>query len=340
MIHPARLVEKLAEQQVRCLACIRRCLIRPGKRGWCHTRENRQGQLYSLIYGQVASLSLNPIEKKPVFHFLPGSRWLSLGSLGCNFRCPGCQNWQLAHADLDQELQSTRYLSPADLVELARQHQAVGISWTFNEPTLWVEYILDSAPLARQAGLYTNIVTNGALTQEALDALGPWLDVYRSDIKGFFKQTYDALAQLPHHQEIFAAAERALHHWGMHVELVTNIIPGLNDNEATLEGIAKWIAARLGPDTPWHLTRFYPAYAFQDRPPTPVPTLLRAYEIARAQGLRFVYLGNVPGHDLENTYCPRCGALLIRRSIFDILEYRLKAGRCPDCGTVIPGRWS
>jgi pyruvate formate lyase activating enzyme len=330
--------EVLPAGKVRCMACIRRCWIPAGKRGWCRTRENRDGQLYSLIYGRVAAMSLNPIEKKPVFHFLPGSRWLSLGSLGCNFRCPGCQNWELAHADLDRELEHTRYVSPAELVQLALERRAVGLSWTFNEPAIWIEYILDTLPLAREAGLFTNIVTNGALTPEAVDALGPHLDVYRTDIKGFKARTYEALAHLPHYEEIFAAAERARHRWGLHVEVVTNIIPGLNDDEETLEGIAQWLATRLGPDTPWHLTRFYPAYIFQDRLATPLETLLKAYKIARGQGLIFVYLGNVPGHELENTYCPRCRALLIRREIFDILANRLQAGCCPKCRTPIPGR--
>lgn len=339
MSHPARLFKALPKGEVRCLACLRRCRIAIGKRGWCRTRENQGGRLISLIYGRVATLSLNPIEKKPVFHFLPGSRWLSVGSLGCNFRCPGCQNWELAHADLDRELNSLQYISPAALVRLARDRQAAGISWTFNEPTIWIEYILDTAPLAKQAGIFTNLVTNGALTQEALDALGPHLDVYRSDIKGFLGRTYMALANLPQYEEIFRAAERARHRWGMHVELVTNIIPGINDDEATLGGIARWIASRLGPDIPWHVTRFYPAFSFQDRPVTPLKTLLRAYNLGRDGGLRYCYLGNVPGHELENTYCPRCQTLLIRREIFEVLENRLQAGCCPQCGTPIPGRW-
>ena len=166
------------------------------------------------------------------------------------------------HADLDRELKYTQYLSPEDLVTLSLSQGAAGISWTFNEPILWLEYILDTAPLARQAGLCTNIVTNGALTSEAIDALGPHLDVYRSDIKGFFARTYMSLAHLTHYEEIFVAAERTRHQWGIHVELVTHIIPGLNDDDATLEGIARWIAKRLGADTPWHVTRFYPAYSF------------------------------------------------------------------------------
>jgi pyruvate formate lyase activating enzyme len=245
----------------------------------------------------------------------------------------------LAHADLDRELKYTHYLSPEELVALSLSQGAAGISWTFNEPILWLEYILDTALLARQAGLLTNIVTNGALTLEAVDALGPQLDVYRSDIKGFFAKTYVSLAHLPHYEEIFAAAERARHRWGMHVELVTNIIPGLNDDDATLEGITRWVAHCLGPDTPWHVTRFYPAYSFQDRPATPLKTLLRAHHIGRVQGLRYCYLGNVPGHELESTYCPRCQTLLIRRDIFDVLENRLQAGCCPACQAPIPGRW-
>lgn len=337
--YPALLVEPRSRGRVRCLTCLRRCTIAPGERGWCGTRENRDGTLFTLIYGRVSSLSLNPMEKKPVFHFLPGSRWLSLGSLGCNFRCPGCQNWELAHARLPQELAHTRFLSPGDLVELARRQGAAGLSWTFNEPTLWLEYILDTAPLARRAGLFTNIVTNGALTQEALDALGPHLDVYRVDIKGFFPQTYETLARFSHPEAIRATAVRARRRWGMWVEVVTNVIPGLNDDSGTLENIAAWIARDLGPATPWHLTRFHPAYLYTGVPATPLATLEQACRLARRAGLKFPYLGNVPGHPGENTYCPRCGRLLLAREIFDITANFLKAGGCPDCRTPLPGVW-
>jgi pyruvate formate lyase activating enzyme len=337
--YQALLVEELPHGRVRCHTCLRRCVILPGGRGWCHTRENRDGVLSSLIYGRVASLSLNPIEKKPVFHFLPGTRWLSLGSLGCNFRCPGCQNWELAHADLDENLKHTRYVSPEELVALAVHQRAAGISWTFNEPVLWLEYILDTVPLARQAGLYTNIVTNGALTSDAVDALGPHLDVYRVDVKGFYDRTYEVLAHLKEAETIRQAAVQARRRWGMWVEVVTNIIPGVNDDTATLEGIAHWLATDLGPDFPWHVTRFHPAFIFQDRPATPLQTLLRAHAIGKAKGLKYCYLGNVPGHELENTYCPRCQALLIRRNIFEVLENRLRAGCCPKCRLPIPGRW-
>jgi len=338
--HPALLVEEISGGRVRCLTCLRRCLIPPGERGWCRTRENRDGRLFSLIYGRVASLSLNPIEKKPVFHFLPGSKWLSLGSLGCNFRCPGCQNWELAHADLERELRHTRYISPEALVTLALAQGAAGISWTFNEPVLWLEFILDTAAEARRAGLFTNIVTNGALTPEAVDALGPILNIYRVDIKGYFPETYRTLAQLPQAAAgIREAAVRARRHFGMWVEVVTNIIPGVNDDRATLKGIAAWIAQNLGPATPWHLTRFHPAFHFLDFPATPVSTLEAARKLALDAGLLFAYLGNVPGHPGENTYCPGCSREVIARHIFSITANRLQAGCCPHCGTPLPGVW-
>ena len=337
--YPALLVEELSHGRVRCHTCLRRCVIPPGGRGWCHTRENRDGALYSLIYGRVASLSLNPIEKKPVFHFLPGSKWLSLGSLGCNFRCPGCQNWELAHADLDRELKYTRFLSPEDLVALAVHREAGGISWTFNEPALWLEYILDTALLARQAGLSTNIVTNGALTLEAVDALGPHLDVYRVDIKGYHPQTYEILARLPEPEAIRQAAVRGRRRWGMWVEVVTNLIPGVNDDEATLKSIAAWLIGDLSHGTPWHLTRFHPAYHFHDLPATSVKRLEAAYQLARAAGVHFPYLGNVPGHAWENTICPGCGREVISRHIFTVTAMRLTGGVCQVCSTPVPGVW-
>jgi pyruvate formate lyase activating enzyme len=287
----------------------------------------------------VASLSFNPIEKKPVFHFLPGTLWLSLGSLGCNFRCPGCQNWELAHADLDHQLQHTRYLSSEDLVALAVRQGSAGISWTFNEPAVWLEYILDTLPLARQSGLFTNIVTNGALTLEAVDALGSNLDVYRVDVKGFSPQTYEVLAHLKEAAAIRQASVRAKRRWGMWVEVVTNLIPGINDDEATLEGIAAWLTHDLNRSTPWHLTRFHPAYHLLDTPRTPVNRLEEAYELARTAGVSFPYLGNVPGHPWENTHCPGCGREVITRHIFSVTALRLTAGVCEHCGTPVPGMW-
>jgi pyruvate formate lyase activating enzyme len=245
----------------------------------------------------------------------------------------------LAHADLDRELKHTRYLSPEELVAWAVRRGAAGISWTFNEPALWLEYILDTAPLARQAGLFTNIVTNGALTLEAVDALGPHLDVYRVDIKGDHPRTYEILAHLQEPEAIRQAAVRARRGWGMWVEVVTNIIPGINDDKATLKGIAAWLTHDLSRNTPWHLTRFHPAYHLQDLPSTPVNRLETAYKLARAAGVSFPYLGNVPGHAWENTFCLGCGREVISRDIFTVTAMRLTGGMCQFCRTPVPGVW-
>jgi len=333
----ALLYDKLPHGGVQCRTCQRRCTIAKGAAGWCHTRVNQGGRLYSLIYGEVSSLSINPIEKKPVFHFYPGSRWLSLGSWGCNFRCPGCQNWEIAHWK-GKDLEKGSYLAPEDQVDMALSHGCVGLSWTFNEPTLWFEYTLDTARFAKKRGLYTNYVTNGFITEEAFDLLAPYLDVYRVDVKGFSDTTYQKIAHIPEFGPILKVAEKAKQ-YGIHVEVVTNITPGYNDDNAQLQGIASWIKKSLGPDTPWHVTRFYPHLKLSHVEPTPTATLEHAREIGIDNGLRYVYLGNVPGHEGENTYCYKCGTLLIKRYIFDVLENRISKGRCPECGVRIAGRF-
>jgi pyruvate formate lyase activating enzyme len=333
----AVLYEKLPEGRVRCKVCERRCEIAEGKRGWCRTRLNEGGVCYSTIYGQVSSLSVNPIEKKPVFHFYPGSRWLSLGSLGCNFRCPGCQNWEIAHWTGKGQRQ-TAYYSREAAIELAVTSGCLGISWTFNEPTLFLEYTIDCARLAKERGLFTNYVTNGYITGEAFTLLAPHLDVWRVDIKGFTDRTYRRTGHVKGFRTILENTARAKK-LGLHVEVVTNIIPGVNDAEGELRGIAAWIGETLGPETPWHVTRFHPHHRLRDLPATPVGRLEEAREIGRGEGLWYVYLGNVPGHRWEHTYCHRCGERLIKRFVFEILESRLRNGRCPACETVIPGKF-
>ncbi|HUI44862.1 MAG TPA: AmmeMemoRadiSam system radical SAM enzyme [Nitrospirota bacterium] len=332
----ASLYTLLHGKSIRCDTCQRKCLIEEGRRGWCRTRVNDGGKLFSLIYGEVSSMSVNPIEKKPVFHYYPGSRWLSLGSVGCNFRCPGCQNWQIAH--WLEGAMNTEYLSPEDAVSQAVNAGCLGISWTFNEPALWFEYTLDTAKIAKARGVHTNYVTNGSLSEEALDMIAPYLDVYRVDIKGFSARTYSRIAHLPSLQGILAVTEKAKRR-GMHVEVVTNIIQGYNDGEHELRGIAAWIHASLGPETPWHVTRFHPHHELGHVQPTPVPTLERAWSFGKEAGLRYVYLGNVPGHRWENTYCHACGDLLIERYVFDIVRNAIKNGTCPKCGAAIPGKF-
>lgn len=333
----ALLYAKLPRAQVRCHVCQRGCIIPDGEKGWCRTRVNEGGTLYSLIYGEVSSISINPIEKKPVFHYHPGSRWLSLGSWGCNFRCPGCQNWEIAHVTGNVPKEG-RFLSPEDQVEMALRNGCLGLSWTFNEPTIWLEYTLEAARLAKERGLRTNYVTNGFISQEALATLAPYLDVYRMDMKGFSEETYEAIARIKEFRGILEVAIQAKG-YGMHVEVVTNVIPGLNDDERELRGIASWILDNLGCDTPWHVTRFHPHLRLSHLMPTPVSALERAREIGLQSGLRYVYLGNVPGHRWENTYCPGCKELLIERYVFDILQNRILQGRCPGCGTQIAGRF-
>lgn len=332
----ASLYFRLDDAKVVCNTCPRHCVIAEGKTGWCRTRVNEGGRLYSLIYGEVSSLSINPIEKKPVFHFFPGSKWLSLGSLGCNFRCPGCQNWDIAH--WKDGRMDTEYLPPEAAVRQARNAGCLGISWTFNEPALWFEYTLDSAKLAKQQGLFTNYVTNGFMTDEALDMIAPHLDVYRVDIKGFSEKTYQRIGHVKEFRGILDVAKKAKGS-GIHVEAVTNIIPGYNDDPSELRGIAQWIRDDLGPETPWHVTRFHPQLELKHLPPTPLAALEKAHAVGKEEGLWYVYLGNVPGHRLENTWCHSCGKLLIERFLFDVIRNRITDGRCPACGAVIPGRF-
>jgi pyruvate formate lyase activating enzyme len=332
----SRLYERLEGGAVRCGTCQRRCVIRPGRLGWCRTRRNERGALFSLIYAEVSCTSVNPIEKKPVYHYHPGSRWLSLGSIGCNFRCPGCQNWEISH--WTRGVMRTRHLPAQAAVAEAKAAGCLGISWTFNEPTLWFEYTLDGARAARQAGLRTNYVTNGSITEEALLAIAPYLDVFRVDIKAFSDAAYRRIGHLGKAREM-RDTTRMAKKLGMHVEVVTNVIPEFNDGEAELAGIAAWIGEALGPDTPWHVTRFYPHLRLDDVSPTPIARLESARAIGIEAGLRYVYIGNVPGHPGANTYCPSCGRLLIERYALDVVRSELRDGSCPACGQRIPGEF-
>ncbi len=328
MEREAMLYQKLPEDRVRCNICQRRCLIDPGKMGVCRMRLNRDGILYTMNYAEVSSLAVDPIEKKPLFHFFPGSKAFSLGGWGCNFHCLDCQNWEIACVDMSED---SRQVSPEKAVELAKRNNCAGIAWTYNEPTIWFEYTLDSARLAKQNGLYTVYVTNGYITPEALDVIGPYLDAWRVDIKGFSDGFYRRLAGLPHWRGILDVARQAREKWNMHVEVVTNVIPGMNDDEEQLGGIAAWVRDNLGELTPWHLTRFYPMYKLADLAPTPVATLEKAYAIGKKAGLSFVYLGNVPGHQYENTVCYSCGEVIIRRTGYNTEMLGLNGARCQFC---------
>lgn len=329
-VREALLSEKLTGGRVRCHICQRYCNIAPGKAGYCRTKVNIDGTLYTTIYGVVSSASADPIEKKPVFHFHPGSACYSVGSLGCNFRCLFCQNWQIAYADsVSFGGSCTTNFTPEKLVKAAIESGCQGVAWTYNEPSIWLNYVLDCAKLCKEAGLYTVYVTNGYATPEGLDAIGPYLDVYRVDIKSMSDDFYRKLIKVPKVSGILDVTVRAKEKWGMHIECVTNVIPGWNDSEENIRKTASWMRDNLGDDTPWHITRFFPYARMQDVPPTPPETLDRSVAFAREEGLKFVYLGNIASATGENTYCPTCNRLMVERSFYqtrlvDVDEH----GRC------------
>ncbi len=328
MVREALLYERRPGARVQCHVCQWRCVINPGKTGVCRVRENRDGVMHTVNYGEVSSIAVDPIEKKPVFHFHPSTSAFSVGGWGCNFHCRHCQNWEIACSAVPAE---SNYLSPEEQIRLALKHGCAGIAWTYNEPVIWFEYTLDSAKLAHDNGLYTVYVTNGYATPEALDMIGPWLDVWRVDLKGFSDDLYMQLAQVREWRGILDVAVRARRHWDMHVEVVTNIIPGWNDDDAQLRGIADWIAAELDELTPWHVTRFFPMHLLQSVDPTPVSTIQHAVDLGHAAGLKFVYSGNVRGLG-EDTTCYSCGRVNVRRVGHNAEIVALKRSSCAHCG--------
>lgn len=312
----ALLSEDLTQGMIRCGICQRRCKIPRGGVGYCRTKINYEGVLYDTIYGVISSAAADPIEKKPVFHYKPGSMVFSVGTLGCNFRCVFCQNWKIAYADSVESAAGSckTGITPELLVRMAIDNGCGGVAWTYNEPGIWLNYTLDCARLCKEHGLYTIYVTNGYATPEHLDMIGPYLDVYRVDLKSMDDDFYKKLIKVPSVQGILDVTIRAKKEWGMHIECVTNIIPGWNDSEDNLTRTAKWIVDNLGDHTPWHVTRFFPYGELSDIPPTPPETLEAAVRIGQQAGLKFVYLGNYQTQTGENTYCPRCGNLAIERS--------------------------
>jgi pyruvate formate lyase activating enzyme len=318
--------------RLRCLTCERRCEIAPGGLGWCRTRRHQDGELVTLTYGAISSLSANPIEKKPLYHFFPGTVALTSGAWSCNFDCPWCQNWEISKSPP----QPGRYLSPAEFVRRAVDLGCQGTSISLNEPALSLEWSLDVFRLAREAGLYNTYVTNGYMTPEALRLLvEAGLDAMNVDVKG------DASAVRQYcgtDAEVVWRNCRLAREADVWLEVTTLVVPGVNDSDGVLAGIAERIVADLGPEVPWHASGYYPAYKFE-APPTPVRALERAWHLGREAGLQFVYVGNVLGHKGENTYCPACGGQLIERWGLRMVRCRLKGGRCLHCGRTVPGVW-
>lgn len=334
MPHEALLYEREAGLGVRCALCAHRCQIKSGCRGVCGVRENRNGTLVSLNFGRLIAENVDPIEKKPFFHLLPGSRSFSLAAVGCNFRCSFCQNHEISQMPHDQGCIAGRDRAPAEVVALALAQGCETIAYTYTEPTVFFEFAWETAGLAHERGLKNVFVTNGYMTAEALDLLAPRLDAANVDLKAFRDDFYRR--QCRARLEPVLETLRKMKALGIWVEVTTLLIPGLNDGEKELTALAGFIHS-LGPETPWHISRFHPMYRMQQTPPTPAASIHRAAELGRAAGLRYIYSGNLPGDLGENTFCSHCGRMLIGRRGFTVVTRDLDAGSCPGCGTRLDG---
>ena len=323
----ARFYETVGER-VRCMLCPHNCTIPPRKRGLCGVRENREGKLYSLIYGLASSIHPDPIEKKPLFHFLPGTTAISFGSVGCNLDCQHCQNYSISRAS-PSDFSLTR-ISPRDVVKHARSCRAKSVSWTYNEPTIWHEFTTDASRVVHEAGLKTSYVTNGYISQEPLAELNGLIDAMNIDVKCFREKTYSDVCG-GHLAPVLKTCEAAVS-YGIHVELTYLIIPDINDSETELSEFVSWVRDSLRVDIPVHFSSFHPDYRMTGVPPTPMSTMDRAYDLARRAGLEFVYLGNVHAGDRDDTFCPSCGALVIERQGFSLTKRSLDGNRCAACG--------
>jgi pyruvate formate lyase activating enzyme len=327
--------ENAGGNRVRCGLCRFRCLIDEGRRGICAVRENHGGTLYSLVYGKAIAEHMDPIEKKPLFHVMPGSRTFSVATVGCNFHCLHCQNYSISQPFQGHLPITGIDLPPEKIVAKALASGCRSIAYTYTEPTIFFEYAFDTAVLAKKAGLKNIFVTNGYITPEALALIRPFLDAANIDLKGFSEQFYREVVHAMLKEVLDSIVE--YRRQGIWVELTTLIIPGWNDTDEELRGIARFIADKVGKETPWHVSRFHPGFKLTDRPATPVSTLARARQIGIDHGLAYVYEGNVPEEGGENTCCPACGEILIRRRGFFLAENRIIDGKCPDCTAVIDG---
>lgn len=335
VVKEAQFYERTGNNYVRCGLCRFRCLIPDGKRGICSVRENHDGTLYTLVYGKAIAEHVDPIEKKPLYHFLPGSMSYSIATVGCNFRCRHCQNYSISQPVHDGLAVTGMELPPEKVVEKALAAGCKSISYTYTEPTIFYEYAYDTAKLAHARGLKNIFVTNGYITSEALTHIRPYLDAANIDLKGFSEKFYREIVHASLNEVLDSILEYKRQ--GIWIELTTLVIPGLNDSEGELQEIAKFIARDVGIETPWHVTRFYPTYLLTDQPITPLDTLRRARQAGLDAGLLYVYEGNVPGAGGENTLCSRCGELLIRRYGFQVEANCIIDGKCPVCSAVVDG---
>ncbi|ADI32315.1 AmmeMemoRadiSam system radical SAM enzyme [Staphylothermus hellenicus] len=330
-VREAMFWKPLGDGRVVCNLCHKRCIIAPGAFGACGVRYNHNGKLYTLVYGLLTAANPDPIEKKPLMHFNPGACVFSISTAGCNFYCKFCQNWVLSQSRYDKIFGEP--YDPEEVVKLAIENGCQGISYTYNEPTIFYEFMYDTAKLAKKEGLFNTMVTNGYMTPEAIKELGPYMDAATVDFKGggnkeFYRKFMGVLDPEPIFDSILAMKKE-----GWWIEITNLVVPKYGDKEEDIRKLARWIVENLGDETPFHLLRFHPDYKLQNLPPTPLETLEKLAKIAMEEGLKHVYIGNVGNHPLENTYCPRCGELVVKRLGFYIVDWRLtKDFRCPRCG--------
>ena len=332
-LHEAVLYEKLEDKKVRCNLCARRCLIKDGALGFCLVRKNEGGTLFSLVYAKAISACADPIGKKPLSHFNPGALVMSIATIGCNFRCKFCDNWMISQ----EKKTAGRHFSPEEVVKATKDNGCQGISYTYTEPTIFFEYAYDTAKLAHQVGFFNTFVTNGYMTPEAVKTISPCLDAATVDFKGggdpdFYKN----FSAVPSVEPIYESLKEMKKN-DIHIEITNLVVPKTGDSIERIKELAAWTKNALGKDTPFHLLRFHPDYQLTTIPSTPIKTLDKAYAAVKEAGLNYVYMGNVPGHPYENTYCPNCNELLIKRFSFEITKWNLtKDMRCPACGQEIP----
>jgi pyruvate formate lyase activating enzyme len=334
-MHEAMFYKKVDRKAVQCLLCPRECVISDAKTGFCRNRENRGGTLYTLVYGRPAVVDIGPIEKAPIYHFIPGHFRLCITYASCNLRCRHCQNWHLSQKSFE-ELDHYSY-SPSIIIQQAKKQGLNSISFTYTEPTVYYEYLYDISAIAREDGIKTSIVSNGYINPEPLQKLLSVLDAVKIDLKGFSENFYEEVCSAtlnPVLESLLTVKKEKV--W---LEIVNLVIPTLNDDPKMIDEMCRWIKENLGTETPLHFTRFHPIYKLTHLPPTPVSTLESAYEIAKKNGLMYVYIGNVPGHDHNSTYCPFCNRRVIHRTHFDILEMNVMDGKCKFCNSPIEGKW-
>jgi len=329
-VKEAYLYKKISKNKIRCQACSHYCLISEGQKGICRIRENIKGKLYSLVYGKPCAINIDPIEKKPFFHFLPDSQSLSVATVGCNFRCDNCQNFAISQTSKIDNLISEGNLLPEEIVGMALSNNLPSISYTYTEPTIFLEYALDTMKIAKKKGLKNVWISNGFMSKETLDLISPYLDAINVDLKSFsdkFYQKHCGGKLKPILENLVKVKKNKI--W---IEIITLIIPALNDSPDILKKIAEFIKENLGAETPWHVTQFCGAISWKlkNLPDTPLKTLKTAYEIGKKAGLKYVYTGNIPGLPSEDTFCPKCKELVINRTGYIVYRYD-KKGRCPKC---------